>query len=75
MRKVKTASGATAVQIVHKTGSRRDGIDHVGSAHTDADLHVLLATAHRQLAGDQPELDLRAPDIVGYLFEFLLVNE
>ena len=58
MRKVKTASGATAVPIVHKTGSRRDGVDHIGSAHTDADLHVLLATAHRQLAGDQPELDL-----------------
>lgn len=58
VRKVKTGSGATAVQIVHKTGSRRDGIEHIGSAHTDADLHVLLATAHRRLAGDQPELDL-----------------
>lgn len=58
VRKAKTASGATAVQIVHKTGSRRDGIEHIGSAHTDADLHVLLAAAHRRLAGDQPELDL-----------------
>lgn len=58
MRKVKTGSGATAVQIVHKTGNRRAGIEHIGSAHTDADLHVLLATAHRKLAGEQPELDL-----------------
>lgn len=58
MRKVKTGSGATAVQIVHKTGSRRAGIEHIGSAHTDADLHVLLAAAHRRLAGEQPELEL-----------------
>src|SRR5512143_3251406 len=30
----KTASGATAVQIVHKRGRRVLGIDHIGSAHT-----------------------------------------
>ena len=29
MRKAKTGSGATAVQIVHKTGSRRNGIEHI----------------------------------------------
>ena len=45
-RKVRTASGAIAVQIVRKDG-RSDYVvlDHVGSAHTDAELELLLAEA------------------------------
>ena len=43
IRKVKTTSGATAVQIVHKYHGRIDKIKHIGSAHNDADLQVLLA--------------------------------
>ena len=42
MRRVKTASGATAVQIVHKRGRRVLSIEHIGSAHTDDELAVLL---------------------------------
>jgi hypothetical protein len=36
-----TASGETAVQIVHKRGRVVEGIDHVGAAH-DADQLALL---------------------------------
>jgi len=58
VRTVKTASGATAVQIVY--GSRRGSrsIEHVGSAHDDAELEVLKAAARQRLAAGQGELDL-----------------
>ena len=45
VRKVKTASGATAVQIAERAGGRDRVIEHLGSAHTEADLAALLATA------------------------------
>ena len=53
-----TASGARAVQIVYsKRGGRRE-LDHVGSAHTDAEYEALLVAARQRMAGGQPELDL-----------------
>ena len=60
VRRVKTASGATAVQIVHKRGRDVVGIDHIGSAHDDAALALLLhAARERRHAGQQAlELDL-----------------
>jgi len=45
IRKVRTASGAIAVQIVEKNGRTVIGIEHLGSANTDEDLAVLLASA------------------------------
>ena len=42
VRKVRTASGAVAVQVVAKSRGRREIVAHVGSAHTDAELGVLL---------------------------------
>jgi hypothetical protein len=58
VRVVKTASGARAVQIVYSNrGGKRD-LEHVGSAHTDADLEVLKAAARQRIAAGQPELDL-----------------
>ena len=58
MRTVKTASGATAVQIVH--GSRRGArtIEHVGSAHDELELEALKAAARQRLVGGQAQLDL-----------------
>lgn len=44
-RRVRTASGATAVQIVHKRGRRVIGIDHIGSAHDEDRLALLPETA------------------------------
>jgi hypothetical protein len=58
VRTVVTASGARAVQVVH--GSRRGSrtIEHVGSAHDEAELEALKAAARQRLAGGQAELDL-----------------
>ena len=56
IRKVKTASGATAVQIAHKEHGRIVRIEHIGSAHTKAELESLLALARQHLSGDQLSL-------------------
>lgn len=58
VRKVKTASGATAVQIVEKRRGVRQILAHVGSAHTEAELAVLIASARERIAGGQQQLDL-----------------
>jgi hypothetical protein len=58
VRIVKTASGATAVQIVWSTrrGSRK--IEHLGSAHDDGEVEALKAAARQRLAAGQTTLDL-----------------
>lgn len=58
VRRVRTASGAVAVQIVAKAHGEVVGVEHVGSAHTDAELALLLAAAREQLAPGQQALDL-----------------
>ena len=61
MRRVKTASGATAVQIVHKRGRVVVGIDHIGSAHDDEQLELLLHAARERLHAGQQVLELEDP--------------
>jgi len=56
IRKVKTASGATAVQIAYKQKGRIIKIIHIGSAHTGEELEMLLALARKQMQGNQQEL-------------------
>jgi hypothetical protein len=58
VRTVKTASGATAVQIVwsSRKGSRQ--IEHLGSAHNEPQLEALKAAAAQRLAAGQQSLDL-----------------
>ena len=56
IRRVKTASGATAVQIVQKEYGRITKLEHVGSAHTQEDLETLLAVAKKRLLGGQRSL-------------------
>jgi hypothetical protein len=58
VRKVKTASGATAVQIVEKRRGVRRIVAHVGSAHDDAELAVLMASARERIHVGQQALDL-----------------
>lgn len=48
---VKTASGAPAVVIVHKRGWRVLSLEHIGSAHTDDELAVLLQAGERRNVG------------------------
>ncbi len=76
---MRTASGATAVQIAESVDGRRRIVRHVGSARDDAELGLLLEEAQRLLADDsQGELDLgiapkavrahRVPPPTGVLF-------
>jgi hypothetical protein len=58
LRTVKTASGARAVQIVHSSRRGSRDIEHIGSAHGDAELEVLKAVARQRLTAGQGELDL-----------------
>ena len=59
VRRVRTASGATAVQIAESVNGRRRIVRHVGSARDEADLGLLLEEAQRLLADDrQGVLDL-----------------
>lgn len=58
IRKVRTASGAVAVPIVNRTGRTDTGIEHIGSAHNDAELGILLAQAEERLRPGQQAFDL-----------------
>jgi hypothetical protein len=51
VRAVKTASGATAaVQIVYSSHRGSRDIEHISSAHDDAELELLKAAARQRLA-------------------------
>lgn len=58
MRTVKTASGATAVQIVYSyhRGSRE--IEHIGSGRAPAEVEALRVVARQRLHAGQDTLDL-----------------
>ncbi len=58
MRTVRTASGATAVQIVHASRRGSRDIEHVGSAHDEAELAALKAAANQRLVEGQGQFDL-----------------
>jgi hypothetical protein len=58
VRTVKTASGATAVQIVYSSRRGSRDIEHIGSARDDAELEVLKAVARQRIAAGQGELEL-----------------
>ena len=59
VRRVRTASGATAVQIAESVGGRRRIVRHVGSARDEGELGLLIEQANRLLARDaQHVLDL-----------------
>ncbi|MGP5721278.1 IS1634 family transposase [Glutamicibacter arilaitensis] len=58
IRKVRTASGAVAVQIVNQTGRTTTSVEHIGSANTDAELALLLRSAEQRLHPGQQTFDL-----------------
>jgi hypothetical protein len=59
VRRVRTASGATAVQIAESVGGRRRIVRHVGSARDEAELGLLMEQARQLLVDDaQGVLDL-----------------
>jgi hypothetical protein len=65
LRKVTTGSGATAVQIVRKHRGKVTVLEHLGSAHTEAELTALLTAGAEELAdygaAEQLELELGLP--------------
>jgi hypothetical protein len=58
VRTVRTASGATAVQIVHSSRRGARDIEHIGSAHDEAELEALKEAARQRMAAGQTQLDL-----------------
>ncbi|HZE14946.1 MAG TPA: IS1634 family transposase [Mycobacterium sp.] len=55
VRRVRTASGAVAVQVVTKERGKVVAVEHVGSAHTDAELALLVEAARGVLRPGQGE--------------------
>ena len=53
IRRVRTASGSTAVQIAESVAGRRRIVRHVGSARDEAELGLLMEKARRLLEDDQ----------------------
>ena len=60
MRKVRTASGATAVQIAHTRRGVQSIVEHIGSAHDDAQLAALVQVAKDRIDAGQLAFDLDA---------------
>lgn len=62
VRKVPTASNAVAVQIARTRRARQEIVEHLGSAHDDAELAVLVAVAREriQVISGQASFDLGA---------------
>ena len=62
LRKVRTSSGATAVQIVSKSGGVRRIVEHLGSAHDETELAALLEIGRQKIAAWQGQelLDLES---------------
>ncbi len=58
VRTVRTASGATAVQIVYSSRRGAREIEHIGSAHDAAELAALKSAESQRLAAGQGVLDL-----------------
>ena len=56
VRRVKTKSGAVAVQIVTKSMGKVVKIIHIGSGHTEAEVTTLLTLAHERLHLHQVQL-------------------
>jgi len=56
IRKVKTKSGATAVQVAYTAYGKIIRIDHIGSAHNLAELELLNSLAKTKLSAGQTSL-------------------
>jgi hypothetical protein len=55
---VRTSSGAVAVQVVWKSSGGSREIEHLGSAHSDAEVELLKVVAAQRIAAGQDPLPL-----------------
>jgi len=77
VRKVRTASGAVAVQVVTRRGRQVEQVEHVGSARTYAELALLVAAASERMSpgqdvlelGDLPVVPARMDDVADWTAE------
>jgi hypothetical protein len=51
---VKAKSGVAAVQVVYMSRRGLPGIEHLGSAHDEAEMEALTAAARQRAAGARP---------------------
>lgn len=58
IRRVKTSSGATAVQIAQKRHGKREILEHLGSAHDEVSLAALEQVGREKILGNQQSFDL-----------------
>jgi hypothetical protein len=58
VRTVRTSSGAVAVQVVWKSSRGSRDIEHLGSAHSNAEVELLKAVAAQRIAAGQDQLPL-----------------
>ncbi len=58
IRKVKTKSGSTAIQVVRYIGHKSIILKHIGSAKDDTELSVLQRKAHEWIDENSPQLSL-----------------
>lgn len=63
VRKVRTGSGATAVQVVQKRHGELEIIQHVGSGHSPVEVALLVQRGREILQGEQEALDLRVDPV------------
>lgn len=64
VRKVRTRSGAVAVQVARRVAGRDEVVEHLGSAHTDAELGLLIEQANRIINTGQEAFDFDVPAVV-----------
>lgn len=60
VRKVKTGSGATAVQIASSKRGQQTILEHLGSAHDEIELAALVSAARAKITAGQLAFDLDA---------------
>lgn len=65
VRRVRTGSGATAVQIASKVRGVRRILEHLGSAHDEIELAALVSAARAKITAGQLAFDLDAPTSPG----------
>lgn len=63
IRVVKTASKARAVQIVRYQNNKRTILQHIGLAHTDAELEELMAIADEWIKNYAKQLSIFPDEI------------
>ena len=71
IKRYSAKNGGTVIQVVHKRGRIVVKTTHIGTAHTEDDLNILIAVAKNIIRSTQQQMDLfpPKPDAVGMVME------